>query len=127
VRRQPIPGERRPSGALQVGNAEDDGVDYRGWFVGGFVKADDARATEDVEVKWSLHPAGDTRPGWNPDESATTLCLLVSGRFNLDFDTELVTLGRPGDYAVCGPGMKHRWHALDDSVVLTVHWPSLSS
>ena len=127
MRRQPIPGERRPSGALQVGNAEDDGVDYRGWFVGGFVKADDARATADVEVKWSLHPAGDTRPAWNPAEPATTLCLLVSGRFNLDFDTELVTLARPGDYAVWGPGMKHRWHALDDSVVLTVHWPSLSS
>jgi hypothetical protein len=25
-----------------------------GWFVGGFVKADNAWATEDVEVKWSL-------------------------------------------------------------------------
>jgi len=60
VSRQP------PSGVLHVGNAEDDGVDYRGWFVGGFVKADDARATEDVEVKRGLHSAGDTRrAGWN--------------------------------------------------------------
>jgi quercetin dioxygenase-like cupin family protein len=74
-----------------------------------------------------LHPAGDTRAGLNPDENATTLCLLVSGRSNLDFDAELVTLARPGDYAaVGGPGVKHRWHALDDSVVLTVRWPSLS-
>ena len=95
--------------------------------MGGFVKADEARATADVEVKWRLHPACDTRPVWNPDESETTLCLLVSGCFNLDFDTELVTLARPGDYAVWGPGIKHRWHALDDSIVLTVRWPSLSS
>jgi hypothetical protein len=95
--------------------------------VGGFVKADNARATDDVEIKWGLHPAGDTRAGLNPDENATTLCLLVSGRFNLDFDTELVTLARPGDYAVWGLGIKHRWHALDDSVVLTVRWPSPSS
>ena len=122
--RQPIPEEGRPCGALHVGNAEDDGADYRGWFVGRFVKADDARATEDVEVNWSLHPAGDRRPAWNPDETATTLCLLVSGRFNLDFESQLVTLERPGDYAVWGPGIKHRWHALQHSVVLTVRWPS---
>ena len=64
--RQPIAREGRPSGALHVGNAEDDGVDYRGWFVGRFVKADDARATEDVEVKWSVHPAGDIRPRLDP-------------------------------------------------------------
>lgn len=57
--------------------------------MGGFVKADDARATADVEVKWRLHPAGDTRPAWDPDESATTLCLLMSGCFNLDFDAAL--------------------------------------
>jgi uncharacterized cupin superfamily protein len=127
VSRQPIPHDRRPSGALHVGNAEDDGVDYRGWFVGSFLNAEDARSTEDVEVKWGLHPAGETRASWNQNETATTLCLLVSGRFNLDFDADLVTLARPGDHAVWGPGIKHRWHAVDDSVVLTVRCPSLSS
>jgi hypothetical protein len=127
VTEHPFPDGGRPLGTLHVGNAEDDGADYRGWFVGSFIKADDARATDDVEVKWGLHPAGDTRLAWNPDETATTLCLLVSGRFNLYFDAEPVTLGRPGDYAVWGPGTKHRWQALDDSVVLTVRWPSRSS
>ena len=83
--------------------------------MGRFVKTDDARATE-----------GDARPDWNPDETATTLCLLVSGRFNIHFDSRLVTLARPGDYAVWGPGIKHRWQALDDSIVLTVRWPSPS-
>ena len=124
--RQPIPHDRRPSGALRVGNADDDGVDYRGWFVGRFVKTDDARATEGVEVKWGVHAAGDARPDWNPDETATTLCLLVNGRFNIHFDSRLVTLARPGDYAVWGPGIKHRSQALDDSIVLTVRWPSPS-
>ncbi|MCW3042240.1 MAG: signal peptidase [Actinobacteria bacterium] len=84
VMRQQIPGKSRPSGALHVGNAEDDAVDYRGWFVGGFVKADNAQATDDVEIKWGLRPPGDTGAGLNPDENATTRCLLVSGRSDLD-------------------------------------------
>jgi len=62
---------RRPA----LGNAQDDAVDHRAWFVGGFVKADNAQATDDVEIKWGLHPAGETRAGLNPDENATTLCL----------------------------------------------------
>jgi hypothetical protein len=127
VSHQPTPLDSGPSGTPHVGNAETDGADYRGWFVGSFVRGDDARVTDDVEVKWGLHPAGDTRPAWNPDDAATTLCLLVSGRFNLYFDAEPVTLARPGDYAVWGPGTRHRWQALDDSVVLTIRWPSQSS
>ena len=112
------------SGALHVGNAQDDGIDYRGWFVGNFIGASDARSTTEVEVKWGIHPAGDARPGWNPDEVATTLCLLVQGCFKLHFATQAVTFRRPGDYAVWGPGIKHRWQAIEDSIVLTIRWPS---
>jgi hypothetical protein len=114
-------------GALHIGNAEDDGLDYRGWFVGNFIEASDARSTTDVEVKWGIHPAGDARPGWNPDEVATTLCLLVRGYFKLHFAAHAVTFNRPGDYAVWGPGIKHRWEAVEDSIVLTIRWPSIPS
>jgi hypothetical protein len=114
-------------GALHIGNAEDDGLDYRGWFVGNFIEASDARSTTDVEVKWGIHPAGDARPGWNPDEAATTVCLLVRGCFKLHFAAQAVTFNRPGDYAVWGPGIKHRWEAVEDSIVLTIRWPSVPS
>ena len=71
--------------------------------------------------------AGDIRPDWNPDEAATTLCLLVQGCFKLHFATQAVTFRRPGDYAVWGPGIKHRWQAIEDSIVLTIRWPSTPS
>lgn len=125
--RRPLRDPPGDSDAPHIGNAQDDGIDYRGWFVGSFVQAPDARATTDVEVKWGTHPAGDARPGWNPDEIASTLCLLVQGRFKLHFESQSVTFRRPGDYAVWGPGIKHRWQAIEDSVVLTIRWPSASS
>ena len=35
------------------------------------------------------------------------------------------TLTREGDYAVWGPAIDHTWEALDDSVVVSVRWPSV--
>ena len=125
--RQPLQDPPERAGALHIGNAQDDGVDYRGWFVGSFVRAPDARLTTAVEVKWGIHPAGDARPDWNPDTTASTLCLLVQGCFKLHFESQSVTFRRPGDYAVWGPGIKHRWQAIEDSVVLTIRWPSAPS
>jgi hypothetical protein len=38
-----------------------------------------------------------------------------------------VLLARQGDYAMWGPGIDHHWSADEESVVLTVRWPSLAS
>src|SRR5215204_2718205 len=47
-----------------VGNASDHGAgETRGWFVGRFLPASMAlRRTDAVEVKWGVHPAGESRP-----------------------------------------------------------------
>ena len=47
-----------------VGNASDDGAgETRGWFVGHFLQpATTLRRTDAVEVKWGVHPAGESRP-----------------------------------------------------------------
>ncbi|SOD71201.1 hypothetical protein SAMN05892883_0766 [Jatrophihabitans sp. GAS493] len=37
------------------------------------------------------------------------------------------TLARQGDYATWGPGIDHSWQAEEDTVVVTVRWPSLAS
>lgn len=108
-----------------VGNANDDAGTNRGWFLGHFM-SDEARNTEAIEVKWGIHPAGDRRDGWTSGEQRSTLLILVSGRFRLDLTTERVTLERQGDYVVWGKGIDHSWQAEDDSVVITVRWPSLS-
>jgi quercetin dioxygenase-like cupin family protein len=111
-----------------VGNANTDGERTRGWLLGHFIgEADDPRATTAVEVKWGVHPAGEGRDGWATDEQRTTLLLLVRGRFRLDLSVESTTLEREGDYAVWSPGIDHSWQAEEDSIVITVRWPSIPS
>ena len=50
------------------GNAAQDGDQYRGWLLGHFIDpaAHGIRHTTDLEVKWGIHPAGQTRPAAGP-------------------------------------------------------------
>jgi mannose-6-phosphate isomerase-like protein (cupin superfamily) len=112
-----------------AGNAAKDGAKYRGWIVGHFIDSEEGpeRSTKDLEVKWGVHPSGEARTDWTVGERRSTLLLLVEGRFKLDLSTgDSVTLDRQGDYVTWGPGTEHRWQAEEDSVVVTVRWPSLS-
>lgn len=110
-----------------TGNANDDGDAHRGWLLGHFIEPKESvRATADLEVKWGTHPAGDKRAGWTTGEQRTTMVVLISGRFRVDLSVGEVMLARQGDYGVWGPGIEHSWEALEDSVVLTVRWPSVS-
>ncbi|MFI6587514.1 signal peptidase I [Embleya sp. NPDC050493] len=110
------------------GNANDDAPQHRGWLLGHFIDpaVGNIRATGDLEVKWGIHPAGQSRPEWTTDDQRTTMLLLISGCFRLDLTTGSTTLKRQGDYVVWGPGIDHCWEALEDSVVVTVRWPSIS-
>jgi quercetin dioxygenase-like cupin family protein len=114
------------AGNWYVGHADDDAGRYRGWLLGHFVAAADGapRSTQAVEVKWGLHPAGQTRAEWTAGDQRTTMVLLVSGRFRLDLTVGSTTLQRQGDYVVWGPGIDHSWQAEQDSTVITIRWPS---
>lgn len=110
-----------------TGNATEDGSKHRGWIVGHFIDPNEnpQRFTKNLEVKWGIHPTGDTRTEWTTGEQRTTLLMLVQGRFRLDLSTgDSVTLQRQGDYVTWGPGVEHRWQAEEESVVVTVRWPS---
>lgn len=108
-----------------AGNANDDASDMRGWLVGHFIPpSQGVRSTRDVEVKWANHPVGDQRPEWTNDDRRTTLVLLISGRFRVDVTGGSKTMSRQGDYVMWGPGVDHSWEALEESVVMTVRWPS---
>jgi hypothetical protein len=118
-----------PAGEVSWGNAVDEGSQpgRRGWFIGHFLTPQSSPAANDVvEVKWGVHVAGESKAIEGVNQSATTLSLLISGRFRLDFPSHgrSVTLVRPGDYAVWSPGVSHRWYVLEDAVVITVRWPS---
>jgi hypothetical protein len=108
-----------------AGNAAIDGQDHRGWIVGHFMgDTNDIRTSKDVEIKWGIHPAGDERAEWQSDEYRTTVILLVSGSFRLNLSTGSHLLTDPGDYVMWGSGVDHTWHAEQDSIVITVRWPS---
>ena len=115
--------EHGAAAAVHSGNAAHDGQGRRGWFIGHFIEGGDLRTSKDVEVKWGIHRAGDQRTEWAIGDN-TTLCLLVSGRFQVSFISGPVEFTKPGDYVIYGPGVQHKWAAIDDSVVLTVRWPS---
>ncbi len=108
-----------------VGNAAVDGDEHRGWLLGHFLdRSDGVRAAEAVEVKWGVHPAGEERATAAVNATATTLSILVRGRFRITFPDGECLLAREGDYALWPPGTPHHWRAEEDSVVLTVRWPS---
>ncbi|WP_410644251.1 signal peptidase I [Amycolatopsis sp. lyj-346] len=120
----PFDGER-----ISTGNADffiDSPV--RGWFVGSFLEcAAGLRKTRKVEVKWSSHSSGDRRVQLSPGSGSTSLAILVSGKFSFEFpgeEPDKIVLTRQGDYVVYGPSVAHNWEALEDSVVITVRWPS---
>lgn len=110
-----------------TGNAAQDSSAFRGWFIGQFVPPElGLRHTDDVEVKWGVHPLGETRADWGASASATSLSLLVQGAIRLYFaDGREALLDAPGDYALWAAGVPHRWQIEQaDTVVLTVRWPS---
>ena len=85
---------------------------------------DDPRSTSIMELKWAVHAAGDCRPQWARNIEATTVSILIQGRFCLQFPDQEVLLSRDGDYALWSPGVPHCWSAESDSTILTIRWPS---
>ena len=107
------------------GNAQVESVNRWGWFLGHFVTPrDDPRSTSLLEVKWGVHKARDGRPEWAVNAEATTLSILIQGRFRLQFPEQEFLLSREGDYVLWLPGVSHSWLAEEDSTVVTVRWPS---
>jgi len=113
---------------IRTGNAAIDGADTRGWLIGHFVDEKfGLRHSEDVEIKWGTHPAGDTREEWVTGETRTAIGILISGSFELEFRDQKVLCDKPGDYVMWGPGTDHKWHAPTDCVWLTIRWPSVAA
>ena len=109
------------------GNAHVEGANRWGWFVGHFVTpTDDPRSTPILEVKWGDHKAGDARSQWAMNVEATTLSILIRGRFRLQFPEQEFLLSHEGDYVLWSPGVPHCWSAESDCTVLTIRWPSRS-
>jgi hypothetical protein len=110
--------------AIYVGNAGEDAPANRGWLLGHFKPPDDARHSDEVEIKWAVHAEGDRRADWVVAEQRSALILLVSGRFRVDLPGRSALLAEQGDYVVFR-GVSHSWEAEEASVVVAVRWPSI--
>ena len=114
--------QRRPV----TGNAAEAARNTRGWFLGHFMPGDDnALRNSDLEVKWFTHAAGETRPEWSPPSEVRTLNILIRGRFVLLFPDHEVLLEKEGDFVLFGPDIAHSFRCEEESLVLTVRWPSM--
>jgi hypothetical protein len=109
---------------IYVGNAGADAPANRGWLLGHFRPADDARHSDEVEIKWAVHATGDRRADWVVAEKRSALILLISGRFRVDLPERSVLLAEQGDYVVFHD-VSHSWEAEEASVVVAVRWPSV--
>ena len=114
---------------VSTGNCERNPPERKGWLVGRFIDEDPLRRTDAVEIKWGSHRRGERNGAFFANRTATSVSILVSGRFRLVFrsgeETETVVLAEKGDYAAWGPGVYHDWEAEEDCEVLTVRWPSV--
>lgn len=111
--------------AIYAGNAGKDAALDRGWLLGHFKDPGDPRHSEAVEIKWGVHRPGEHRARWVRGEERTALLVLISGRFRVQLPDREALLAEQGDYVVWGEGVDHSWCAEEESVVLTVRWPSV--
>jgi hypothetical protein len=109
---------------IYVGSAPADAPANRGWLLGHFMPKDDLRHSDEVEIKWGVHPQGDRRAQWVTGETRTALILLVSGRFRIEFPGRDVLLAEQGDYVVFQQ-VEHSWYAEQESVIVGIRWPSV--
>ena len=109
------------------GNAVIEGAKRSGWFIGHFITpSEDLRSTEDLEVKWAVHKAGDSRTEWAVNNQAATLSILIKGQFRLQFEDREIILAREGDYVLWSACVPHCWVAESECTILTLRWPSKS-
>jgi quercetin dioxygenase-like cupin family protein len=116
--------ESTPKPDITFGNAQTDGADRRGWFMGHFIDTANQRSTEILEVKWGTHAAGARRSEWSVNQVATTLSILIKGQFRFQFPDQECLLAQEGDYVIWAAGVPHTRIAELASTVVTVRYPS---
>lgn len=122
--------ETKLNDLIVIGNTMEDGYQNNttGWFIGTFIDpANRLRCTEDIEIKWGVHSANEEKSSFGINEKATSLAILIKGScvFNFPDLKTSISLKKQGDYVIYAPGVSHNWKVLEDSIVLTIRWPSI--
>lgn len=104
-----------------------DNSKTRGWFIGHFIKEPYQLRSDKFEAKWGMHSKGEGSVIGEYNETAKTLGLLVQGKvkFNFPPSGKEIILKNVGDYVFYDARVPHKCEFLEDSIVLTLRWPSL--
>lgn len=106
----------------RMGNAEQAGAPYRGWFIGSFVRPEvPPLLSQVVEMKWVRHRKGEERSEWSASP-LQTVAILIAGRFRFRFEDGETMLRREGDFVAWEPHVFHHWTAEEDSLIITLRW-----
>ena len=103
--------------------------DQKGWIFGNFAEA--PFKTDDFEIKWGVHSKGEIKKEIAKNEKARTFVILIRGRLSTTFYAETgeavkeILLEKEGDCVLYEPNICHRWKFEEDSLTLTIRWPSV--
>ena len=115
------------TGQTEEGNVNTKSNGERGWIFGHFIDPTSPFHSDDFEIKWSKNPQGASKIAAKANKVAKTVCILVRGKFRVDFPdlNKSVLLEKEGDYVFFGNGIVHSWKALEESLTINIRWPSL--
>ncbi len=116
---------------FQAGNAAAEAITNKtGWFLGHFISPSlGLKRNFNVEVKWGIHKKGEKKATTTMNLRSTTLALLIRGKFSIHFPVlkQSVILEKEGDYVIFANNVLHSSESLDDSLIITVRWPSIKN
>jgi hypothetical protein len=107
------------------GNIQELAANHRGWFMGHFIEGGSPLKTGAVEVKWGEHWRGEAKELQEGNQSAKSLAILIRGKFIFFFPGKELVLEKEGDFVFYDEGVDHGWKAQEDSLILTIRWPSV--
>jgi hypothetical protein len=97
----------------------------QGWFIGNFIDKSSVFNSNEFEVKWGHHKKGSVKkiPG---ETSSKSVSILISGKFIIRFpdNGKEVLLSSTGDYVFWDASISHTSEALEESILITIRWPS---
>jgi hypothetical protein len=112
---------------IATGNVSD--IAQRGWIMGHFMEGPDWAKQSGFEIKWGEHKKGGGKADFGVNKTAGSLDILVRGKYKFvwleDGVERSATLSAQGDYMYWPPGVAHRSEMLEDTLIITVRWPSV--
>ncbi len=98
----------------------------KGWFMGYFVKSPPPFKTSDFEVKWGKHRKGEKCKNFKANKKAVSVVILIYGKLEMEFKpNQRMILEHEGDYVWWDRRVFHRWRVVENSLIITIRWPSL--